>query len=246
MNITKDNLDDHLEAHFSTVADEEFEASGKSFAEIGFGLIPYALPDPVKKIVADEVLDLTRGSGIRRDLQLGETSGTHRKMRNVTAEEIRARAGWVDALYWSEPFREALARVAGEPVEICPYLPERYIITSLEKSGDTHGWHWDDYSFAVIFVAECPPLELGGFGQTVSGTSWDKENPEVFRKLVDNVIRSHALVPGDLYLLRTDTTLHQVHPLLGGSRTIVNMAYAGRRDAGKQVSHETMEELFRT
>jgi hypothetical protein len=166
-------------------------------------------------------------------------------MRNVTAAEIRRRDGWVKAVYESEPFLDALSLVAGEKVSVCPYLPEQYVITRLENSGDTHGWHWDDYSFGLIFVAECPPLENGGFVQTVPGTSWDKKDPRVFEKLTENPIRSYALRPGDIYLLRTDTTLHQVHPILAGRRTIVNMAYAADRDSAKSISHETMEELFR-
>ena len=166
-------------------------------------------------------------------------------MRNVSAEEIRGRGGWVEALYRSPAFRQALTRVAGEPVLECPYLPEQYIITHLEQVGDTHGWHWDDYRFGVIFVVNCPPVESGGFVQCVSGTSWDKSDPQVFRKIIENPIRSYELRPGDLYVLRTDTTLHQVHPIMDGSRTIVNFAYAAESDLEREISHETMKELFR-
>lgn len=243
--LTTATVDEHIAAHLGSLPDESYAMSRKSFEELGFGLIPYVLPDSVKQVLSDEIQELVRTGGVRRDLQLKETGNSHRKMRNVNAAEIREHDGWVDAVYRSPALREALSKVAGEPVKICPYLPEQYIITSLESRGDTHGWHWDDYSFAVIFVVEVPPLELGGFVQTVSGTSWDKEDPKVFQKLVDGVIRSHELKPWDLYLLRTDTTLHQVHPLLGGKRTIVNMSYAANRDDGKNISHETMEELFK-
>lgn len=240
------NLDEVIRTHLADQIEERFVLSRKFFEQTGFGLSSYLLPDSVKKLLTDEIIDLVETCSMRRDMQLAETSNTHRKMRNVTAAKICERDGWIKAVYESPAFREALSWVAGEPVLICPYLPEQYIITRLESTGDTHGWHWDDYSFGVIFVVECPPLNSGGFVQTVSGTLWDKKNPQVFLKMIDNPIRSHELKPGDIYLLRTDTTLHQVHPILNGRRTIVNMAYAANRDMDKRISHETMEELFRT
>ena len=44
--------------------------------------------------------------------------------------------------------------------------------------------------------------------------------------------------------MQADTTLHRVHPLLRGSRTIVNVAYAGHRNLRKVISHDTVEDLF--
>lgn len=240
------NLDEVIRTHLAGQIEEHFVVSRTSFEQTGFGLSSYLLPDSVKNLLADEIIDLVETCSLRRDVQLAETGNTHRKMRMVAAAKIRERNGWIAAVYKSPAFREALSWVAGEPVLICPYLPEQYIITRLESSGDTHGWHWDDYSFGVIFVVECPPLSSGGFVQTISGTRWNKKNPQVFRKMIDKPIRSHELKPGDIYLLRTDTTLHQVHPILNGRRTIVNMAYAANRDMDKRISHETMEELFRT
>jgi hypothetical protein len=52
------------------------------------------------------------------------------------------------------------------------------------------------------------------------------------------------LLPGELYLMRTDTTLHRVYPIRAGRRLIVNMAYASRADLTKDVSHETMDTLW--
>jgi hypothetical protein len=232
--------------HLSKQPESAFTESRRSFLETGFGLASYILPEEIKKRLSDEIQWLISTQSVRRDLAIKETSSTARRMRNVTAAEVRRNGHWIAELYESEVFRSALSRVAGEPVLECPYLPEQYIITRLEQSGDTHGWHWDDYSFGVIFIVECPPVEGGGFVQCVSGTSWDKEKPEVFRKLIDNPIRSHELRPGDLYILRTDTTLHQVHPILEGTRTIVNFAFAAERDLAKNLSHETMDTLFET
>src|SRR5664280_2642237 len=242
--VTLSNLDEHLSAHLTGQPDEGFIQCRKNLEETGFAMIPQVLPASIKKLLADEDTLLAETRSVRRDVQLKETSDSHRKMRNVTAVEIRTHGRWIAAVDQSPMLREALSWVAGEPVELCPYLPEQYVVTRLESSGDTHGWHWDDYSFGLIFVVECPPLEFGGFVQTVADTSWDKADPKVFHQLVESPIRSHALKPGDVYLLRTDTTMHQVHPILSGRRTIVNMAFAADRDMEKEISHETMEELF--
>ncbi|MBB4747452.1 hypothetical protein [Actinoplanes lobatus] len=232
----------HLE---NGVDSEQYWLSRKSFYETGFALISYLLPDEVKRRVDAEINDLIAQQSIRRDLTLPQTSNSPRRMRNVTAEDIRAHDGVVREMYESPALRGALSAVAGEAVLDCPYQPEEYVITHLERPGDTHGWHWDDYSFGVIYVVDVPPTHLGGFVQTVPNTSWDKEDPQVFQHLIGNPIHSYALRPGDMYLLRTDTTLHRVHPLEpGGRRTIVNMAFAAERDLNKQISHETMEDLF--
>lgn len=241
------SLDSSIEEHVHREVDnEQLWVSRKSFYETGFALVSYLLPADVKAMVAAEVNELLAEQSVRRDLRLAETGNSPRCMRNVTAADIRAHGGATVDLYGSRAFIRALSNVAGEQVLECPYEPEHYVITHLERPGDTHGWHWDDYSFGVIFVVDCPDVEYGGFVQTVPNTSWDKTNPQVFKQLVNNPIYSYELRPGDIYLLRTDTTLHRVHPVEEGARrTIINMAYAAERDLTKEISHETMEDLFR-
>jgi hypothetical protein len=165
-------------------------------------------------------------------------------MRNVTRAEIAARSTLIPVLYESESLVGLLAEIVDEPVLTCPYEPEQYVITRLEKTGDTHGWHWDDYSFALVWVIECPPAEHGGFVQCVPGTTWNKENPAIHRTLLGNPTLSFELRPGDLYVMRTNTTLHRVYPISAGVRTIINMGYAGKADLETVVSHETMDALW--
>ena len=59
-----------------------------------------------------------------------------------------------------------------------------------------------------------------------SSTSWNKNDPQLPRWFVSRPIYSMELAPGDLYLMRTDTTMHRVYPITGGRRLIINMAYA--------------------
>ena len=202
------------------------------------------MPESVKTAVGDEVNRLLEVGGIRRELSFQETDHTPRRMRNVRRAEIAALGSVIPRIYRSERILQAMAAVAGEAVHPCPYEPEQYVITCLEKDGDTHGWHWDDYSFALVWVIETPPVHFGGFVQCVPGTTWDKKNPRINGTLVNHPIYSVELAPGDLYLMRTDTTLHRVYPVTGGTRKIINMGYASTRNLTMEMSHETMDGLW--
>ncbi|WP_214106912.1 HalD/BesD family halogenase [Acrocarpospora catenulata] len=223
---------------------EELAAARRRFASCGFSSASFLVPPSVKEAVAEDVLAIIGKSGIRRDLRFKETGNTPRRMRNVTQAEITAHSALIPGVYQSETLVGLLAELVGEPVLACPYEPEQYVITRLERSGDTHGWHWDDYSFALVWVIECPPAEDGGFVQCVPGTTWDKANPSINRALLSNPTHSFEVLPGDLYVMRTNTTLHRVYPLSSGVRTIINMGYAAKTDLETVVSHETMDALW--
>lgn len=93
-------------------------------------------------------------------------------------------------------------------------------------------------------MIDCPPVAHGGFVQYVPHTEWNKNDPGLQQWFVTRPIYSIELIPGDLYLMRTDTTLHRVYPITGGRRLIVNMGYASCGDLTKQISHETMDSLW--
>jgi hypothetical protein len=210
----------------------------------GFVKVSFLASSDIKARVADEVEALIAEHGVRRDLTFEETGNTPRRMRNVRHQEISDYGSVVPAVYSSAAMRSALSEIAGEEVLECPYEPEQYVITELVKNGDTHGWHWDDYSFALVWVIDCPPLDDGGFVQCVPRTTWNKANPQLHRQFVNQPIYSIELTRGDLYFIRTDTTLHRVYPIYNGRRLIINMGYAARRDLLKNISHETMDNLW--
>lgn len=214
------------------------------FRKFGFAKVSFIMPDQAKEEVAAEVRGLIEQAGIRRDVTLDATGGTPRRMRNVRQAEISRSGGAISQIYQLAPLRAMLSLVVGEPVLPCPYAPEQYVITRLERGGDTHGWHWDDYSFALVWIIECPAAENGGFVQCVPGTTWDKRDPAISKAFLSGPIYSFAMRPGDLYLMRTDTTLHRVYPITQGIRTIVNMGFASRADVSREISHETVDELW--
>lgn len=198
----------------------------------------------VRSAVAAEAIRLVEQSGIRRDLVVAETGGTPRRMRNVTRAQVAENGLVIPRLYRSAAVVSALEQVVGERLFRCPHLPEQFVITCLEGVGDTHGWHWDDYCFALVWIAECPPTADGGVVECVSDTIWDKQRPGVEALLKERGVHRLEVGPGDVYLMRTDTTLHRVSPLRQGRRTIVNMAFATADDLCREVSHETMDSLW--
>ncbi|MGH4034101.1 HalD/BesD family halogenase [Actinomycetota bacterium Odt1-20B] len=223
---------------------EQWESAHRDFLDLGFAKLSFLAPEGTKSAMAEEIETLVTEYGVRREMSFRETGHTPRLMRNVRRKEIHQHGSVIPEVYASDAFREALGKVAGESVLVCPYEPEQYVITELTQSGDTHGWHWDDYSFAVVWVVACPPVEHGGFLQCVPHTQWNKQDPQLHRQFIAQPIHSFELRPGDLYFLRTDTTLHRVYPVSQGRRLIINMGYASRADLHKRISHETMDNLW--
>lgn len=231
------DLKRHVENDMSPLA---VEAARRQFSYLGHAKVSFLAPPSVKEAVAEEVKAVIEAAGVRRDLEIAQTDHSPRRMRNVGQADVVEFSTFIPQLYATEPVLQAMSAVAGEPVHPCPWEPEQYIITCLEKNGDTHGWHWDDYTYALVWVVEAPPVSHGGFVQCVPGTRWNKENPEVNRYLVSRPIYSLELFPGDIYLMKTNTTMHRVHPVKGGRRQIINMSYASTSDLSLQVDHETM------
>ena len=212
----------------------------------GCAVVTRLFPEPVRAAVAEEAVRLVETAGIRRDLIVAETGATPRRMRNVTRAQIMEHGSVIPQLYKSVVALSTITQVVGSPVFRCPYEPEQFVITRLEAAGDTHGWHWDDYSFALVWVAECPPATDGGFVEYVPDTLWDKDCPDVEKIQQDRVVHRLAVGAGEVYLMRTNTTLHRVYPIRQGRRTIVNMAFATAGELCAEVSHETMDMLWAT
>lgn len=213
-------------------------------ANFGFARISFIAPDDVIDALGRDVRDLIDEVGTRRELRFKSTGDTPRRMRNARRDQIAAASRLIPAIYGSAALKAMLTQIAGESVLTCPYEPEQYVVTRLEYSGDTHGWHWDDYSFALVWIIDCPPADYGGFVQCVPGTTWDKHDPGIGRALISGPTYSFELAPGDVYLMRASTTMHRVYPIASGVRTIINMAFASATDRERQITHETMDGLW--
>lgn len=202
-------------------------------------------PPDVQEAIKDEACGIMDRHGTAHDLVFEITDSTPRRMTTVGQPVIKDEGPLIDAFYFSPTLLDVCSQVADEEVHTCPYAGEHYVISRLDKSGDTHGWHWDDYTYGIILVLEAPHYTEGGFIQAVPHTSWDKENPDVHGALLSSQVHSYALQPGDAYLVKTNTTMHRVFPIRGESRrTIVNMTLVNTADLSRPLTHETNDALF--
>ena len=182
---------------------------------------------------------------IRRDIKIEQTENSPRKMSNVSQKEIAEFGQIIPEVYESKSLMNLLGRLAQDTLIPCPWEDEKYIITKQERVGDTHGWHWGDYSHTLIWVVEAPPLDFGGMLQCVPHTTWNKDKANVNHYLVNNSIKSYYHPSGSVYFLKSDTTLHRTVPLSQkGTRIIVNTCWGSIKDKHKIVDHGTMLEGF--
>jgi len=234
-----------LDRHLSMIIDAgELGAAHDTFRDRGFLEAGFLAPAGVKAGVAAEAETLISAHGVRRDVTFAETGYTARHMRNVRRRDIQLHGTVVPTLYSSAVLAGVLSSIAGCEVVRCPYEPEQYVITELAGHGDTHRWHWDDYSLALVWIIACPPVSDGGFVQYVPNTTWNKADPQLHRQFIEHPIYSAELRAGDLYLMRTNTVLHRVYPIQAGRRLILNMAYAAPGDLARRITHDTMDTLW--
>lgn len=202
-------------------------------------------PPELFPAIRDEACDIIERFGRTHELVFEITDNTPRNMTTVGQPVIKSEGPLIDAFYFAPVLLEVLGKIVGDRLHTCPYAGEHYVISRLDKSGDTHGWHWDDYTYGLILVLEAPHYTDGGFVQAVRNTSWNKQNPDVYGALLSSEVRSYALEAGDAYVVKTNTTMHRVHPIRGaGRRTIVNMTLVTDDDLTRQLTHETNDALF--
>ena len=206
-------------------------------------LIPLDLdPRLVTELRAITTAALDRG--VRRDVRLAVTGGSRRRYRLATRDVLDAESALVARIYRSPELLARVAAAAGEPVVPVPYQPEEFIATRLEEPGDVHGWHWDDYAYALVWVFRAPPPAAGGAVELVPGVPWDKSAPRVREHLRAGRLQRFHPAAGSAYLLRANATLHRVAPLrVPAVREMLCFSYANAADARRAITHETLEAL---
>jgi len=228
-----------------TFAGDQLAALRARFQETHLVPLRGFLPPALLRALRDEAFGLMDRFGVARDLTLEITDHTPRHMTTVGQPVIKEHGPIIHELYFSPLLKEILSRLVGEEVFTCPYPGEHYVVSRLVRSGDTHGWHWDDYTYGLVLILEAPSYRDGGFVQGVPRTSWDKKNPDVYGALLKSQVHSYAFEAGDAYVVKTDTTMHRVHPIRGsGRRTIVNMTWVSASDLVEPRTHETNDILF--
>lgn len=246
LSITAEDVKSLMSRHLA----EEFDAVRvgelkQRFAEEHIVPLRGMCPPEIFEAIRKEACGLIDRHGASHDLVFDITDGTPRTMTTVGQPVIKDEGPLIDAFYFTDDLLSMVGEVVGEQVHTCPYAGEHYVISRLGKTGDTHGWHWDDYTYGFILVLHAPEYRDGGFVQAVPNTSWDKENPDVHGALLKSQVRSYHLSAGDAYVVKTNTTMHRVYPIRGeATRTIVNMTLASEADLSREITHETNDALF--
>jgi len=215
------------------------------FARDGYLKINHLIDPEVRNQISVDVKHLLENFSKRRDFLIESTGNTPRYLSNVPQESIEAHGRYIPRAYRSRYLISLISHIVKEEIIPTPWKWDNFIINSQHKSGDTHGWHWGDYPYTIIWIVEAPALEAGGLLECVPHTNWDKQNPRVENLLVENKIDSYFHVTGDVYLLKADTTLHRVKPLTQDvTRIILNTTWERARDKDRKVEHETF--VFRS
>ena len=206
------------------------------------------LPENLKSAFREEATQLLQSDAKRRDLTIESTGGTPRHYQSVGRDTIREQGTVIPAVFSSPNVLAFLSKVAGEQLHPVPYEPEEYILNSQNQTGDTHGWHWDDYSYALIWIVEAPDPLAGGRVEFIPHTNWNKEAPReaLCEILKTREIHSRYIEAGSCYLMKANTTLHRIAPLTSNTRrTVVVYTFASEADLSDEtISHETMEAIY--
>jgi hypothetical protein len=215
------------------------------FARDGFAEVSALIPPDVRARISAEVTAALDAHSVRRDVRIAVTGGSPRRYRIVDRDTLASACPATAEFYRSADLLRLVGAIAGQPVAPVPYEAEELIATRLENAGDTHGWHWDDYAFALVWVLCAPAARDGATLEYITGVPWCKAAPNVEAVLAQHEpVRAH-IASGALYLLRTDTTLHRVTPLQRDvRRDALCFSYAATADIHRNVTHESLETIL--
>jgi hypothetical protein len=230
---------------FESIPAERIAELRSAFRRDDYVEIPEIVPRPVAEQVAEELAALLDRFARRYDVTVSVTGNSPRRYAAIGRDTIAEHGTLIARIYRSDRLLHVIGQIAGEEIVRVPYVPEEFVATRMDREGDTHGWHWDDYGYALVWVVQAPSEEFGGSTELVRGVSWDKQAPRVEEFLATKPIERHHPKPGSLYLLKADATLHRVAPLRAGARReIICYSYASVANIDREISHETVEVIY--
>lgn len=206
------------------------------------------LPHDVREGMETEARRLLSEEALRREVIIAQSGNTPRAYDSVGRNVIREQGEYIPAFFDSPSILNFFSRITGETLYRVPYAPEEFIINSQNKTGDTHGWHWDDYSYALVWVIDEPDVFAGARVEFIPSVPWKKTATREWIKdvLTENTIRSRHISQGQCYLLRARDALHRISPLTSASRrTVIVFTYANDLDLNDpELTHDSMETIY--
>lgn len=174
-----------------------------------------------------------------------ESGGTPRRFTALARDVIARGSSIIPAVFESSALRAALEEIVDEKVLPVPYEPEQYIATRLHEAGDVHGWHWDDYTWALVWIFKTPDEDNGGSLEYVKDVPWDPKDRRVEEFVAAGPVRRRHPAAGSAYLLKAGTALHRVSPLsYAAERMMVCFSFASVADLDGERGHESIQALF--
>jgi alkylated DNA repair dioxygenase AlkB len=229
----------------SRLTDLDAAALGAQLQQTGVVKLDDFLPSAVHDVLAEEVDQLLVAHGKRVNALIPSTGNTPRKYVSVHRDRVFEHAPTIAGLYDDAALLRFLAALTQGDVITCPYEPEQIVVNGMSDEGDTHGWHWDDYSYSLVYVLEAPDRDSGAQVQYVDGTSWSKESAQVQHVLDTKQVLSLDLEPGSAYVLLGKRVMHRVSPLLrADARKIICFSYATEEERYAEFDHGSMEDIY--
>ncbi|MEG4630686.1 hypothetical protein QUB56_13875 [Microcoleus sp. AR_TQ3_B6] len=168
-----------------------------------------------------------------------QTNGleTARNMKVFGGMKVFEKSPALSILYTHHELRTLLKEITDGP--IYHSTNEEIVgVHYLLETGNTHGWHLDDYPFIFIMIFYAPSKSNGGTVECIPNwvsyaqkMGYQENEPignyvEKCRK--EHLVQEYYHAPGDAYLMRADQVLHRVSPLKkeNEKRAIVGFDYS--------------------
>ncbi|MFM2415324.1 MAG: hypothetical protein RL385_47 [Pseudomonadota bacterium] len=239
--VAPDDIGPRLAA---SLADFDISLLGQQLSEHGAVELPRFLA-PLHRSgekVADAVL---AAHGRSLDARVASTGHTPRRYRSVGRDDVFAHASLLAQIYLHPALLGFLSSLTRGEVSVLPYLPEQIVVNQMSGVGETHGWHWDDYSYSLVWVLRAPRPESGGHVEYIDRTSWDKQAPQVEHYLQTRPVKKLQVASGSAYLLLGKRAMHRVAPLVQpDTRKIVCFSYAHADERFAEIDHGSMTDLY--
>ncbi|MBJ7536731.1 HalD/BesD family halogenase [Marinomonas transparens] len=240
-----DKFSQRLSGTISDFSELQLANLKEKFKTCGLVNVRNILSKDMWKQLVSETNNIVKEHGIKRNISLEHSDNTRRALTTVGNELCRNNGPCMSAIYDNEAFLNFISEIAGERVSIFPNPVEQLAVSLMTEPGDTHGWHWDDCSFALIWMIECPPPSFGGFTQLVPNTGHEKGKTNIFEVLTQHSIESHYFPQESFYFFRSGNFLHQVHPLVKPTRRlIINMDFVSDSDLKRKLDTSTTELFY--
>ena len=242
MILTNKDLSATLKARLT---DYDIERLGETLRQHGVVQLQGFLPPTLKTHLQQEADKLFDAHGKRMNLLVKSTDNTPRKYISVSRNDVFEHAPSIGELYFDPTLIKFLAELTKTDVIESPYEPEQIVVNKMDEAGDTHGWHWDDYSYSLVLVLATPDQQSGAQVEYIDGTSWDKQAAKVQHYLNTLPVQSLDLTAGSAYLLLGKRVMHRVSPMLKeDTRKIICFTYATEQERHMAVDHSSMTDIY--